>query len=387
MNEYRSSVEVYSAEAQQIVVLGRHSLVAGIRAQWTQQGVMDRISNPTGDFFPLLGTNNPVSVQNVNLWSSSTAIYAYDTFRLLDNLRIVGGLNYTFQTIPVNTTTAPVTTETEYQSRLGPKAGIVWSVSPTSTIQASYTATLTGVGFGQSVRLEQTQVAGLLQTYRAPVPPSIVGPLDGADLETAEILWNGRFRDTYLSLGGQWLKAERDRKLGLFLSDPNYDPGPTPGLIEEQVHFQEYALGASAHQLVGDEFSFGVQYRLSYAQLKRSFPEYQGLGFGGVDDNSDWQGWLQTLSLSGLYRHPSGVFARAEGVLFAQDREQDGASLPGDTFWQVNLSVGYRFPKQKAEVSVGVLNLLDNDYQLDPINQYAEQPRSRTFFARVLLNF
>jgi hypothetical protein len=36
---------------------------------------------------------------------------------------------------------------------------------------------------------------------------------------------------------------------------------------------------------------------------------------------------------------------------------------------------------------VGVLNLLDNDYRLDPINQYAELPRSRTFYARLLLNF
>jgi hypothetical protein len=93
------------------------------------------------------------------------------------------------------------------------------------------------------------------------------------------------------------------------------------------------------------------------------------------------------LNLTGLYRHQSGFFGRVESVFFAQDRERESISLPGDDFWQVNVVGGYRFPKQRAEVAVGVLNALDNDYRLDPINSYADQPRSRTFYARVLINF
>ena len=68
---------------------------------------------------------------------------------------------------------------------------------------------------------------------------------------------------------------------------------------------------------------------------------------------ADWRGWLHTVTLSGLYRHRSGIFARAEGVFFAQDREREGSSLAGDDFWQVNLIAGYRFPKQRAEVAIG----------------------------------
>jgi outer membrane receptor protein involved in Fe transport len=74
-------------------------------------------------------------------------------------------------------------------------------------------------------------------------------------------------------------------------------------------------------------------------------------------------------------------------VFFAQDRKQDEGSAPGDDFWQVNLIVGYRFPRQRAEIAAGVLNVLDNDYRLDPINWHADLPRSRTFYARLLLNF
>ena len=156
------------------------------------------------------------------------------------------------------------------------------------------------------------------------------------------------------------------------------------------MRFHEYALDTSAHLLPGREWSFGARYRLAYAQLKQSFPEYPGLGagkFGAVPDHSNMQGWLHTLSLSGLYRHQSGFFTRGEGVLFAQERKRDRNSLSGDTFWQVNFIAGYRFPKQKAELAIGVLNILNTDYRLDPINQHADQPRSRTFYARVLLNF
>jgi hypothetical protein len=171
------------------------------------------------------------------------------------------------------------------------------------------------------------------------------------------------------------------------LSDPDYDPGPTLGLIEQRVRFNECAMDASAHQLVGAEWSFGATYRLAYAQLKQSFPEYPGLGVGGLEDISDWNGWLHTLRLTGLYRHSSGFFARAEGVLFAQDRRRQALSLASDDFWQVNALVGYRFPKQRAEIAVGLLNALGHDYRLDPINQHPDLPRSRTFYARLLLNF
>jgi hypothetical protein len=64
-------------------------------------------------------------------------------------------------------------------------------------------------------------------------------------------------------------------------------------LIQERVRFHEYAFNASAHRLISEEWSFGAGYRLGYARLERSFPEYLGLGpppqNGGVDDKSDWR--------------------------------------------------------------------------------------------------
>jgi hypothetical protein len=227
----------------------------------------------------------------------------------------------------------------------------------------------------------------MLQTYRGPVPESLVGTLDGARLETAEVLAEFKYPDTYLSFGAQHLSAKKTRDLGLFLSHEDYDPPPTLGLIQEHVRYREDALQFSAHRLLSAAWSFGVRYRLAYARLEREFPEYPGLGAGGIDDNTEWTGLLHTLRLSTLYRHRSGVFASAEGIYFGQTREHDDLSVDGDALWQMNTYLGYRFLGGRAEAAIGLLNILDTDYRLDPINPYTDQPRSRTFYARLILSF
>jgi hypothetical protein len=49
--------------------------------------------------------------------------------------------------------------------------------------------------------------------------------------------------------------------------------------------------------------------------------------------------------------------------------------------------VGYRFLRLRGEVTVGVLNLTDQDYRLNPLSTYLELPRERTFFTRLRVNF
>ena len=62
-------------------------------------------------------------------------------------------------------------------------------------------------------------------------------------------------------------------------------------------------------------------------------------------------------------------------------------NIPGDDFWQFNAFVGYRFPRRFVEVSVGVLNLTDRDYRLNPLTLYAELPRERTAVVSLKINF
>jgi len=96
---------------------------------------------------------------------------------------------------------------------------------------------------------------------------------------------------------------------------------------------------------------------------------------------------LQHLLFSALWNDPSGLFARGEAVWYSQDNGGYQPSLDGDDFWQFNLMAGYRFWRRQVQVQVGILNLTDQDYQLNPLNLYSEMPHHRTFAASLQFNF
>jgi outer membrane receptor protein involved in Fe transport len=62
-------------------------------------------------------------------------------------------------------------------------------------------------------------------------------------------------------------------------------------------------------------------------------------------------------------------------------------ALKDDSFWQHNVSVGYRFARRRVEIRVGMLNLADEDYRLNPLNLTARLPRERTFYSSLQFNF
>jgi len=74
-------------------------------------------------------------------------------------------------------------------------------------------------------------------------------------------------------------------------------------------------------------------------------------------------------------------------VWYSQDNSGYSPPLAGDEFWQLNAYFGYRFFRRRAEVRLGVLNITDQDYQLNPLNLYSELPRERTLAVRLQLNF
>ena len=70
-----------------------------------------------------------------------------------------------------------------------------------------------------------------------------------------------------------------------------------------------------------------------------------------------------------------------------QSNEGYEPALPGDNLWQHDIFLGYRFLQRRAEVRLGILNLADQDYRLNPLNLYSELPRGRTFIAGLRINF
>ena len=85
------------------------------------------------------------------------------------------------------------------------------------------------------------------------------------------------------------------------------------------------------------------------------------------------------------FNHHSGFFAGLDANWYMQDVDGYGPDFQNNDFWQFNATAGYRFWRRRAEVSVGLLNLTDQDYRLLPLNFYADLPRERTVLMRLRL--
>ncbi len=100
---------------------------------------------------------------------------------------------------------------------------------------------------------------------------------------------------------------------------------------------------------------------------------------------------LHELGISANYNSPRGFFARMEANFYAQSLRDDPNSgqgpRDGDAFWQSNAFAGYRFNRNLCELSVGVLNLADQNYKLSALNPWWDIVRERTLVVRFRLSF
>src|SRR5262249_39159189 len=139
--------------------------------------------------------------------------------------------------------------------QFSPKAALVWTPDSRATIRAAYSRSLSGFNVDQSVRLEPTQLAGFVQTYRSLFPESLVSTLGGAHLETFDAAAEYRFPSrTYVSASAQLLRSTIDHNVGGFERDLFTSQGPAVQ-FREHLDYRERSLDFSVHQLLGDCFS------------------------------------------------------------------------------------------------------------------------------------
>jgi len=253
-----------------------------------------------------------------------------------------------------------------------------------SVLRMAYTRSLAGPTLDQSYRLEPSQVAGFLQNYRSVIPESVAGANVGARIETFGISLEQEFcTGTYLALSGELLNSKVDRVVGAFdiFETPLFG---VPSGVRERLDYKEQSLLFTANQLIGKEWSLGARYRVSKAVLHDRIVDTPASGFGLSQRN---EGVLHQVNLFAAFNHRSGFFAVPEAVWYAQNNLGYTPARPGDDFWHLNAFIGYRFPRRRAEAAIGVLNITDKDYRLNPLNLYNEAPRERTLAVRFQVNF
>ena len=386
---YQARARGFSAELQQLWRTGPGTTVVGARFQNGEIDVRNSTENSIVPDAPFLN-GFPTPTQRVAPDFSRASGYGYYQLQVLPELLLVSGLSYDWMQYPANFRFGPVSDQEEDVDQFSPKGGIIWTPTARTTVRGAYSQSLGGVGFEQSLRLEPTQVAGFNQAWRSIIPESVAGANSAARFETWGLAFEQRLaQSTYLSLSGEWLSSTVERDFGV------YDfglPAPAPPVVAsstaERLAYDEQSLLLSAHQLLGEEWSFGFRYRLSHAELRSHFPDIPNPPStpGTVPGRSETEAVLHQVNLFGGYHHASGFFGLAEAVWNGQVNH-GAASMAGDDFWQFNLQAGWRGWRRRVEIRLGLLNLTDQDYRLNPINLTSELPRERTFMAACRLQF
>lgn len=376
---FHSHSTLYSAELQHIWQTERQSITIGGRFQYGEIDTTAQLSRI------LTGV---VTDQEFNTTMQREDAYGYYSWRPLDPLRLIGGISYSHLRYPVNADTAPIASGEASRDQISPKVGLLFTPWERGQLRAAYTRSLGGLFFDNSIRLEPTQVGGINQAFRSLIPESVAGIVPGTSFDTAGAGFDQSFpHGTWLGVEGDWLMSDGARTVGaltnsLFLPIPDSASGTS-----QHLNFRERDLSAYVGQLLGDAFAVSAHYKLTEGTLHTTFPEIPNTAAGLSQIEQDNRAVLHQVSLRVNLNHPSGFFAQWESNWYHQSNSGYTPDQPGEDFWQHNFLAGYRFPRRYAELTLGVLNITDRDYHLNPLNPYSELARGRTFIASLRLNF
>ncbi len=334
--------------------------------------------------------NQPPAAQDFNTEMERQSFYLYDIWRPIPSLSITGAVSYDHLRFPTNYRNAPILDSESARSQVSPKAGVIWNPFGKFVVRAAYARALGGVSFDESVQLEPNQVAGFNQVFRSVISESVVGSVAAPSYETAGVLLENKWSSgTYASIKGTVVQSEVGRRIGTFdafVVGGQIDPPIVPSSTAQHLRYQEQNLLCTVNQLLGDNWSLGGAYQVTVSDLRTTFPEVPRATLPALAE-SQQTATLQQAQVFALYSHPTGFFARVEGLWFDQSNTGYSPDIPGADFVQINLIAGFRFRRNYGEVSLGLLNVTDQDYKLNPLNPYNELPRDRTLAARVRLNF
>ncbi|MBC8095665.1 MAG: FecR domain-containing protein [Akkermansiaceae bacterium] len=390
---YRSRLEFYGVEAQQIWQLPEHSIVAGVRGQ-AGHFRTDSVQVPSGeigDIFFDVFSGTPV-MQDFSTPFHRVGVYLYDAWQVLDALQLVGGVAYDHLGYPQNFRFAPIQDDTATVDELLPKAGFIWRLARNSAVRFAFTRSLGGVSFDQSFRLEPSQVAGFNQAYRSLIPETLEAANAGARFQTFDLAWEHRFPTaTYLGINGQVLQSSVNRWRGAYQVLDFTAPPPVPTHLTQRLDYEEKSVAVTLDQLLGAQWVLGARYRYSRARLDTSLADTVPLpatgGLGEFYATTFQDGDAHEVTLRLLWNHPSGFFAGTEGSWWGQSVANQIDPLTGSDFWQWNAQAGWRSPRRHAEISVGLLNILGEANGQHPINLHREPAQQRTLAVSLRISF
>lgn len=377
--DLQSKYRLGSVELQQIWQSSIHTVVAGGRYQHGEVDTMAQLSGPLPP---------PLWDQSVDSPMDRVSGYAYYQIEPWDWLRLNAGGSYETLRSPSNPDLPPLNAQTERESLLSPKLGLTLRPFERTTLQAAWSRSLGGLYFDNSVRLEPTRLAGFNQSFRSLVSESIAGIVPGTEFEVIGArLDHSIASGTYVGVSGERLTSTGDRDVGAVSNSLPFPFPDTPTSTRQAIDFEERSLGLYANQLLGRFWALGTRYQVSEAELANYFPLIPRNALGLASVETDQRATLHQVQLFAVFNHTTGWFARWESDWYSQNNSGYQVSPGDEDIWMHEALIGYRFPRRRAEIRAGVVNIFDTDHRLNPLNLQAELARQRTVFLSLRLNF
>ena len=374
---YQDDQHLDSLELQHIFQTESQRLILGGRYQNEDHTTGNTLALPPPNVAP------PLSQASVATEFERFTAYAYYQLRLFDSLRLTAGATYDHLRFPSGIVQAPIVASEESRERLSPKLGADWTPWERTRFRAAYTRSVSGLFNDSTTLIEPSEVAGFNQAFRSLTPLATV---PGNVIETFSLGFDHEFPTrTYVAAEAGLRNSRADQIVGAV--EGFFVPGAL-AFDQQDIDFKEKYLALNLNQLAGPDLSFGAGYTLSAARINYDNQVLgQPAGTTGTHYNINNQATLHQVSLFGNYYLPCGFFSQIQANWYAQSDKGFAVNEPGANFWQFNLFAGYRFPKRHVEIQVGVLNLANQDYRLDPLTYYLDPARNRTFYSSLKFNF
>jgi Tfp pilus assembly protein PilF len=387
----RRTTELNSIELQHIYQGEWQSVIAGARYQNESMQSADMLGVPLLSL--LSGAPSLPFAPSVDTEFERFSAYGYYNLKVCDSLKLTGGLTYDWERYPLNLGQPPLSSQEEEKGRLSPKFGLDWSPGDGTRVRASFTRSMGGLINDSSTTIEPGEIAGFNQSFRSLIPQSAgYGTPPAMVFETYGLGIDHKFpTGTYVDIEGQMLTSRGNQLIGGYvgtLADLSSTPPSLPiSEFSQSQYFQEKDAFASVSQLIGREVSVGARYTLTAVDLTVD-DFYPTLVTPPQHENST----LNELSLFGNYYLPCGFFSQGQVNWWAQHNANNnfavtGGPEPGANFWQCNLYAGYRFPRRHIEMALGLVNMFNQGYNVDPVTYFLEQARNRTLVASLKFNF
>jgi len=242
----------------------------------------------------------------------------------------------------------------ESNSKLTPKAGLVFQPDPRVLVRVGYGQNLGKSSINAPLSIEPTMVGGITQRFNDVRPGTISENFgSGVDLQPIESLY----------IGGEWTRRwiDEPRSDGVYSAsfDPSSGELTLDSIYQDRLDtgLQQDFASAYLYGVVSKQFVLGSDYK--FAKSATGFPDNYTL--------------TDHFSRTFARYFFTNMFFLQTGAAFRYQERLNSPFTSGSESscgWILDAALGYRLPTRQGFITAGLANILGKDFDLDQTNYF-----------------